>query len=561
VSGEIAGYLVLNTMEKDAEWPKALIEELKLIGEIFVNALMRKRSSEILNERLYFESVLSSLSASFIDVPNGEVDDRICEALKEIGEYANVDEAFLFQFRESPADTGITHSWFRSGHVRELSFDADQLLELFPWAAGKLEQQETIVFGGLDELPAEADAERAYLEGVGLKASILIPLFLDNRLRAILFVQRYTEKQWQAHFIDQIHLAAQVFFGALQRQATDQKLRTALIDISELKDRLEVENILLQKEIDTASVHKEIVGSSLAMKQVVAQAEQVAPLDSTVLILGETGTGKEVLANLVHKLSQRADRNMVRVNCAALPATLIEAELFGREKGAYTGAASKQIGRFELANGSTILLDEIGELPLELQAKLLRVLQDGEFERLGSTQTVKVDVRVIAATNRNLASLVEERRFRQDLYYRLNVFPITVPPLREHCMDIPALVWLFVREYGDKMGKSIDMIRKSTMKHLQAYAWPGNVRELRNVIERAMILSQGGTLAVQLDDRDKQRKTGQTLAEVETDHIRTVLGQAGWRIRGEGGAAQILGMNPCTLESRMKKLGIRRPQK
>ncbi|MBT8367727.1 MAG: sigma 54-interacting transcriptional regulator, partial [Deltaproteobacteria bacterium] len=561
VSGEIAGYLVLNTMEKAIEWPEALIEELKLIGEIFVNALIRKRSSEMLSERLCFERMLSSLSASFVNIPNAAVDDKICEALQQIGEFANVEETFLFQFREFPTETGITHSWFRSGRVRELSFDADQLLELFPWAAAKLEQRETIVLGNPDELTAEAHAERAYLEDVGIKASILIPLFQDNRLRAILFVQGYTEKQWPAYFIDQIHQAAQVFFGALQRKATDQRLQAALTHINELKDRLEAENILLQKEIDTSSVHKEIVGSSPVMKQVVAQAGQVAPLDSTVLILGETGTGKEVLANLVHKLSQRADRNMVRVNCAALPATLIEAELFGREKGAYTGAASKQIGRFELADGSTLFLDEIGELPLELQVKLLRVLQDGEFERLGSTQTVKVDVRVIAATNRDLASLVGERRFREDLYYRLNVFPLTVPPLRERRMDIPALVWLFVREYGDKMGKSIDMIRKSTMKHLQAYAWPGNVRELRNVIERAMILSQGGTLAVQLDDRDSPQNTGQTLAEVETDHIRAVLGQAGWRVRGDGGAAQILGMNPCTLESRMKKLGIKRPRK
>ncbi|MBT8126176.1 MAG: sigma 54-interacting transcriptional regulator, partial [Gammaproteobacteria bacterium] len=438
VSGEIAGYLVLNTMEKDIEWPKALIEELKLIGEIFVNALMRKRSSENLNERLCFESMLSSLSASFINAPNAEVDDKICAALQQIGEYAGVDEAFLFQFRASPTETGITHSWFRSEQVRELSFDADQLLELFPWAAGKLEQQKTIVFGGLDELPVEADAERAYLQGVGLKTSLLIPLFQDNRLRAILFVQGYNEKQWQAHFIDQIHLAAQVFFGALQRKATDQKFQSALIDISELKDQLEAENILLQKEIDTHTVHEEIVGSSPVMKQLVALAEQVAPLDSTVLTLGETGTGKEVLANLVHKLSQRSDRAMVRVNCAALPAALIEAELFGREKGAYTGAASKQIGRFELANGSTIFLDEIGELPLELQAKLLRVLQDGAFERLGSAQTVHVDVRVIAATNQDLRSLVEKGRFREDLYYRLNVFPITVPPLRERRMDIPA---------------------------------------------------------------------------------------------------------------------------
>jgi transcriptional regulator with GAF, ATPase, and Fis domain len=561
VSDEIAGYMVLNTMGQHVEWPEPLIEELKLVGEIFVNALMRKHSSESLNDRLCFENMLSSLSASFINLPDTEVDDRICIALQQIGEYAGVDEAFLFQFKASATDTGVTHSWYRSGQVREFSFEADQILELFPWAAGKFMNNEPVVFSAPGRLPTEASAERAYLENVGLKASVVIPLIFDSELRGLLFVQSFEEKQWRAHFSQQIHLAAQVFFSALQRKAVDQKLQAALTNISELKEQLEAENLMLQQEIETQSNHDEIVGSSPEMKRVITQAEQVAPLDSTVLIQGETGTGKELIANLIHKLSQREHKKMIRVNCAALPATLIEAELFGREKGAYTGAASKQVGRFELANGSTIFLDEIGELPLELQAKLLRVLQDGEFERLGSTQTVKVDVRVIAATNRDLTRLVEDGQFREDLYYRLNVFPITVPPLREHRMDIPALVWSFVRQYSETMGKSIDMISKNTMKHLQAYAWPGNVRELGNVIERAMILSQGGTLTVQIDTSDSQQQTGQTLAEIETGHIRSVLGQTGWRIRGEGGAAQILDMNPCTLESRMKKLGIKRLKK
>jgi transcriptional regulator with GAF, ATPase, and Fis domain len=382
---------------------------------------------------------------------------------------------------------------------------------------------------------------------------------LENELLGILFLQSFHEQHWPEHLVQQIQLAAQIFFSTLQRNASDQKLRTALSEISALKEQLEVENVLLQQEVETHVNHDEIIGSSPEMKLLINQAEQVAPSDATVLIQGETGTGKELVANLVHKLSQHADRKMIRVNCAALPTTLIEAELFGREKGAYTGAASKQIGRFELADGSTIFLDEIGELPLELQAKLLRVLQDGQFERLGSTQTVKVDVRVIAATNRDLDTLVKEGQFREDLYYRLNVFPITVPPLRERRMDIPAMVWSFVREYSETMGKSIDMIGKSTMKHLQAYAWPGNVRELRNVIERAMILSKGGTLAVQVGNGNSQRQTGQTLADIETGHIKAILAQTNWRIRGEGGAAQILGLNPCTLESRMKKLGIKRP--
>ena len=288
VSGEIAGYLVLNSLEKDIEWSKALIEELKLVGEIFVNALMRKRSSEILGERLCFESMLSSLSASFINVPNATVDDKICEALQQIGEYANVDEAFLFQFRDSPTETGITHSWYRSGRVRELSFDANQLLELFPWAAAKMQQRETIVFRGADELPAEAHAERAYLEEVGLKASILIPLLEDNRLRAILFVQGYTEKQWQAYVVDQIHLAAQVFFGALQRNATDQKLQAALTDISELKDRLEAENILLQRNMEQLRE---------------AQAE-TALNRSQLLRMSRIQTLNEMTAGIAHEINQ-----------------------------------------------------------------------------------------------------------------------------------------------------------------------------------------------------------------------------------------------------------------
>jgi len=260
-------------------------------------------------------------------------------------------------------------------------------------------------------------------------------------------------------------------------------------------------------------------------------------------------------------MSRRLGKKMIRVNCAALPATLIEAELFGREKGAYTGASSKQIGRFELANHSTLFLDEIGDLPMELQPKLLRVLQEGEFERLGSSQTVKVDVRVIVATNRSLAEQVAAGEFREDLFYRLNVFPIEMPPLRERRTDIPALVWSFVREFGDTMGKSIDKISKNTMKQLQAYEWPGNVRELRNVIERSMILNQNGVLSVQLakpGGNGNVRPTSQTLTGVETHHIESVLEQTGWRVRGDGGAARILGINPTTLDSRMKKLGIKR---
>ncbi len=288
-----------------------------------------------------------------------------------------------------------------------------------------------------------------------------------------------------------------------------------------------------------------------------AQAEQVAATNSTVLLSGETGTGKELIAQAIHKLSPRHDKLMVKVNCASLPATLIENELFGREKGAYTGALTSQIGRFELANGSTIFLDEISELSLELQAKLLRVLQERQFEKVGSIRTVTVDVRVIAATNRNLLEEVRAGRFREDLYYRLNVFPIVVPPLRERIEDVPALVWEFVREFNDKMGKRISRISQQDLSSLQTCSWPGNVRELRNVVEHGMIISSGEELIVRIP----KSTNGSTfpkvsLEELERRYIEEVLKQTGWRLHGEGGAAEVLGLNRTTLYSRMKKLGI-----
>jgi transcriptional regulator with GAF, ATPase, and Fis domain len=293
-----------------------------------------------------------------------------------------------------------------------------------------------------------------------------------------------------------------------------------------------------------------------------AKAKQVAPTDSAVLIIGETGTGKELLAQAIHDMSRRGAKPMAKVNCAALPPALVEAELFGREKGAYTGALSRQAGRFEVADGSTLFLDEVGDLPLELQAKLLRVVQFGEFERLGSTRTLKVNVRVIAATNRDLAKAVEDGHFRQDFYYRLNVFPLTVPPLRERPDDIPALVWSIVQELGQRMGKRIEAIPRRVMERLQVFHWPGNVRQLRNVIEHALILSTGPTLDIDFpNDADARPITssGQSLEEVERQHIRAVLEGTRWRIRGSSGAAAILGVPESTLRSRMKKLGISRP--
>jgi transcriptional regulator with GAF, ATPase, and Fis domain len=301
------------------------------------------------------------------------------------------------------------------------------------------------------------------------------------------------------------------------------------------------------------------VAESPAICRALDQVQQVAATSSTVLLLGETGVGKEVLAQAIHDVSSRRGP-MVRVNCAAIPSTLIESELFGHERGAYTGAVSRQIGRFEAADKSTLFLDEIGDLPAEVQIKLLRVLQERVIERLGSTQPIKVDVRIIAATNCNLEQAVEEGSFREDLFYRLNVFPIAVPPLRERQEDIPALVWQFTREYAKTLGRSIECISKGSMRQLQAYPWPGNIRELRNVIERAVIMTTGPVLNVQLPTRPLPRHRAEgTLRDLELEHIRATLERTHWRIRGRGGAAERLGLKPTTLETRMSKLGIVRP--
>ena len=341
-----------------------------------------------------------------------------------------------------------------------------------------------------------------------------------------------------------------------------ESLRKALTEIRRLKEQLQEENLYLQKEISLIHTHKDIVGNSEAIKAVLHQVEQVAGTESTVLIQGETGTGKELIAHSIHNLSSRKGRLMIKVNCAALPPTLIESELFGREKGAFTGALSKQAGRFELADRSTIFLDEIDSMPLELQAKLLRVLESGEFERLGSPLTVKVDVRIISATNCDLGKAVSEGRFREDLYYRLNVFQIAVPPLRERKEDILPLVWSFVQDFSKKMGKRIESIPQKSVEALQTYPWPGNVRELKNVVERAMIITTGTALHMDLS-KIAESKTVQsmTLEEAEKRHIIEALKATGWQVSGKNGAAEVLGINPKTLGSRMQRLGIQRSKK
>ncbi len=347
-----------------------------------------------------------------------------------------------------------------------------------------------------------------------------------------------------------------------EHQLAVENLEHALVEIRELRNRLEAEMAYLKEEIKLEYNYENIVGNSDELKYTLYKVEQIAPTDAAVLILGETGTGKELIARAIHGSGPRKNRAFMKVNCAALPLTLVESELFGHEKGAFSGAFERRSGRFEVADGATLFLDEIGELPLELQTKMLRVLQDGEFERLGSSKTLKVDVRIIAATNRNLEEDVRNGRFRQDLWYRLNIFPITVPPLRSRMEDLPLLVEFFVNKASKKLGKSIDYIPKSVMNTLRNYHWPGNVRELENVVERAVINASGNKLRLMDSLNESQKNLAakpKTLEKVERDHIVRTLEETRWKVAGKNGAAEILGLNPSTLRARMRKLGIRKP--
>ena len=417
-----------------------------------------------------------------------------------------------------------------------------------------LEHQQPLIAKDLEE------EQRFEIDGMlleqGIRSYLLLPLKAQGKVIGTFNLGHPSPNRYSEADIDFADLVAKQLALALDNARQHE-------EIHHLKERLHKENVYLKDEIKLNHNFEELIGRSASLKQVLHNVEKVASTDATVLLLGETGTGKELIARAIHSLSARSDRPLVKVNCAALPATLIESELFGHEKGAFTGAAARTVGRFELADGGTLFLDEIGELPLELQSKLLRVLQEGEFERLGSTRTMTTDVRLIAATNRDIEQRVADEEFRADLYYRLNVFPVTLPPLRERREDIPLLTHALVERYAKKFGRIVETIPANVMASLQAYDWPGNVRELENVIERALILMPDSTLDLETVSLPKPVRVSDSSAPgnlegVEREHILRTLEMTGWQIGGAAGAAERLGLKPSTLRDRMRKLRLQR---
>ena len=513
-----------------------------------------------------FEALLASIAARLLGQPLEFFDASIDDILFRLVQFLGVERSIFGVVDPSDGILRSTHAVAVPG-VAPFPIGMP-MAAVSPWVLEQLAVKRVpVIVSSASDLPPEASVDVQTFRAFGVKSVALFPIVAgDQLLGGVSFGTTRNERQWSQSTIDRLRLIGEVFAGALLRREHERKLRATLAEVEALRERLQTENEYLRQGTVAAEGFEDLVGESAALHNVLFQAEQVAPTDSTVLLLGETGTGKELIAKAIHAKSGRRDRTLVKVNCAALPPTLIESELFGHEKGAFTGAVSRKIGRFELADRSTLFLDEIGELPLALQAKLLRVLQEGEFERVGSSVTYKADVRLIAASNRDLAAAAREGTFRPDLYYRLRVFPIELPPLRARKEDIPVLVWHFLSQLGMTLGRKIERVPAPTMDRLIAYHWPGNIRELRNVLERAIILSSGPTLL--LEELGESTRGGgaantdaggvRTLEDMEREHILRALGSCDWRVRGKGSAAAQLGLNGSTLYSRMKKLGIRR---
>ncbi len=537
VSTEKGAYLLLTVVE---------IAE----GQSSVNELR-----PTVEDQVHFVPLVADLAEQFINLPVEQLDHAIREGLRRICETLDLDRCAFDRIHANDSPDRVL-SWERPG----IPPHSVPTLKGFPWTFETVLAGNVAVFSNSDQIPSPID--RASYEQTGTRSSVIVPLSVGGKVGGVIgFHKVRCERAWELETLQRVRVVASVFGNVLARRQRDEAIAGALAEVKQLRARLHDNDVHFRQEVEEQLGTNPIVGQSAAIRLVLEQVKQVASTDSTVLLLGETGTGKELFATQVHELSARRAAAMVRVNCAAIPHALIESELFGREKGAFTGALSRQAGRFELADRSSIFLDEIGDLPLEVQVKLLRVLEGRQVERLGSPKPIQVNTRIIAATHRDLEQRIADGTFREDLFYRMNVFPIKVPPLRDRIEDIPLLVWRFVGEFSKAFGKRIDVIPRENMAALQRYPWPGNIRELRNIVERAMIVATGPRLTIAPPMPSVAAgKRSTKLIDVETDHIRSVLESTGWRIRGVGGAADRLGLRPTTLETRMAKLGLRRPK-
>ena len=500
------------------------------------------------------ERLVEDLTRRFVPLSPEATTDAIAAALPRLADALEIDHAALWRL---DPQTGF-HELFAWGVTTGARLDTRPAGEGIPWTLGRLLSGQVVAFSSVNDVPSQTDCHTFQTSRIA--SAVLAPLSAGRRLSGALALSAIgSERIWAPQDLRQLGLLAGLFGEALGRQQRDSAARAAIAEMERLNGSRHTEFTAGDWDRDRPI---QMVGRSAAVRAVMEQIQQVATTDSTVLLLGETGTGKELFALQIHEASRRRGRPMVRVNCAAIPPTLIESELFGREKGAFTDALTRQIGRFELADHSTILLDEIGDLPAEVQTKLLRVLEERTIERLGSPRPIPVDTRIIAATHQDLEQRMAAGKFREDLFYRLNVFPISVPPLRERLEDIPLLVWAFVEEFTHTLGKRIDSISQDSLTTLLKYSWPGNIRELRNLVERAMIAATGPRLTIPVP-HTTPAALGRSakLVDVEREHIRAVLESTGWRIRGAGGAAERLGLKPTTLETRMAKLGINRPNR
>jgi len=560
-------------IQKSCSMPASIVSTLKLAAEFIASAHGRLQLALEQEKLTRFEELLYEISSTYINLPVKDIDRAVTQALERLCRLMDADRYNILILKESKTSPSRLLFSYTAGPEDNLDqFETGEAWiiehgghDLFRYITEHCLRGQHHAFSDVEELPDSEELMKKGMCLLGVKSHLAVPISVNREvIGEMIILTTRKRRDWPEELIRKIRQFGDLFANAYVRKRSEEARRQAHEEIERLKARLESDYRYLSSEIKKTVSDKMVIGSSPAMTRVMEQVMQVAPTQTPVMLMGETGSGKGMLALALHQASRRGSRPLVQLNCATLVPSLIESELFGHERGAFTGADKQRAGRFEIADGTTLFLDEIGELSLALQAKLLRVLETGDFERLGGNKTLKTDARIIVASNRDLEAEVDAGRFRKDLWYRLSIFPIRIPPLRERTGDIPVIVEGFVQQFSQHSGKRFASIPQYVMEPLKQYSWPGNVRELRNLIERAVIVSTGGELCITVPqppaDFECPAPTGDVrpFAEMERAYLLQALEQAGWRIEGAGGAADLLGLNPSTLRSRMRKLDIKR---